>query len=149
MTTHVHGYVTPEEEAKYVQAVNTCYQMLRDNYDSRLLPQYQDLIAFRKHIDDKVALAKQRTANPVAWDPSMMYTTYEQVEPKPTAALIAERRGDNTYGRTPNYPEGLLLNAAEVWEHNNRRWLERKAAYEASQTAQQTSRMPRYGYGFK
>ena len=149
MTTHVHGYVSTQEEADYVDAVNRCHEMLKKSYESRLLPQYQDLIAFRKHIDDKVALAKQRTANQVAWDPSVMYTTYEQVEPLPTAALIAERRGDNTYGRTPNYPEGLLQNAAEVWEHNKRMWLARKAAYEASQTAQQTSHMPRYGYGFK
>ena len=148
MTTYVSGYVTPEEEAKYVHAVNTCYQMLQDNYDSRLLPEYQDLIAFRRHIDDKVALAKKRAANPVAWDPNykrMQATRYEDIVPFPTADEITHLRRDYFSG-TPYYSPEFLQDAADTWEYNKRKWLQEKEAYEA--TAATTSRMPRYGYGF-
>ena len=157
----VHGWVTPAEEAQYVHAVNRCYELSQSTRsDSTKIPEYQRLDAIRNAIGLKVQSAKKRPANPATYDPfvqRMQAKTYNEIVPYPTAEEITRLRyenmygpsHENMYGHSPSYSPEFLQNAAEIWEHNKRKWLQEKEAYEASQTAQQTSHMPRYGYGFK
>ena len=151
MTLSVHGWVSEEEEAAYEHAVHRCYELsqtIRGDWTKNT--EYQSLNAIRNAIGAKAELAKKRAANPAAYDPHirrMQATRYEDIVPFPTADEITSLRQDGMYGHRPYYSPEFLQDAADTWEYNKRKWLQEKEAYEA--TAATTSRMPRYGYGFK